>query len=143
MKGKKKLASEMSINHNQRNKFSLVSLHVCNINSNGQRSNLFFLCVYVSHWLASSLSLRCNDFFFCLSHFYFSLDDFKCVTRKYFRFSAVRVLNFIEFCNRAFMLVDIAEMSHWLFGIFMRNVRLCVKWIIGFVSFDFYGLIGC
>jgi hypothetical protein len=25
-------AAEMSINHNQRNKFSLVSLHVCNIN---------------------------------------------------------------------------------------------------------------
>jgi hypothetical protein len=45
----KKLATEMSINHNQRNKFSLVSLHVCSINSDGQRrtslssSSSFFL----------------------------------------------------------------------------------------------------
>lgn len=73
----KKLASEMSINHNQRNKFSLVSLHVCSINSNGQ--SLFF-CMYVS---LSALLCLFHVMTFCLLVPYCSLSVFKLRYAKY------------------------------------------------------------
>jgi hypothetical protein len=46
---KRATAAEMSINHNQRNKFSLVSLHVCNINFSREHfyASNFFFC-YIS-----------------------------------------------------------------------------------------------